>query len=312
MKAVENTSWENLKNKNPWCKELFNEDTDKLIKQIYDGNKEFVHDSDKKTITDRNKSLKPKEKDDEFILSLLPKPYRGNLKDPKLVILSLNPGYKKRVKTTLFNKLDIKYQREFIETCKSNAFLESSSIISNEIDDILDNGYWRKQLEDLIVAIYHIKDPDILEEKTYNFSDVALIQFIPYASKSYDSWDKEYSLGTQTFTKDIIQHLVDETDALFLIMRAKKQWETLIGNNILKKMKDEIRFLFNKHPICQKISEKNLMNEYASIPSEYDGNQFKYILNKICSNTSPTPPITPKSFRFAKRSGMTCGLPPQT
>ena len=49
-------------------------------------------------------------------------------------------------------------------------------------------------------------------------------------------------------------------------------------------MKDEKRFLFNKHPICQKISEKNLMNKYASIPSEYDGNQFKYILNKICSN----------------------------
>ena len=282
MKAAKNISWEDLKKDNHW-KEVFNEDTDKLIKQIRKGDGKFVHSSDDKTISLRNKSLKPKEKDDEFILSLLPKPYRGNLKDPKLVILSLNPGYKKRVKTSLFNKLDIKYQREFIETCKSNAFLESNSIISNDIDDILDNGYWRKQLEDLIVTGFHIKDPDKQEEKIYKFSEVALIQFIPYASKSYDSWKEESSLGTQNFTQEVIQYLVDKTDTLFLIMRAKNQWEYLIGEEYLNKMKDEKRFLFNKHPICQKISEKNLKNEDASIPSEYGGNQFKYILNKICS-----------------------------
>lgn len=284
MKAAKNISWEDLKNDNHW-KEVFNKDTDKLIKQIRKGKVSFVHSSDEKTITNRNKSLKPKEKDDEFVLSLLPKPYRGNLKDPKLVILSLNPGYKKRVKTTLFNKLNIKYQREFIETCKSNAFLESSSIISNEIDDILDNGYWQEQLEDLINACNPGEEKNELSKELYHFSDVALIQFIPYASKSYDPWKEESSLGTQNFTQEIIQYLVDNTDTLFLIMRAKKQWEELIGNKYLNKMKDEKRFLFNKHPICQKISEKNLKNEDASIPSEYGGNQFKYILNKICSNT---------------------------
>lgn len=279
-----NIYWEDLKKDNPWSREIFNEDTDILIEKICKGKEPFVHSSDEKTITDRNKSLKPKEKDDEFVLSLLPKPYRGNLKDPKLVILSLNPGYKKRVKTTLFNKLDINYQREFIETCRSNAFLESNSIISNDIDDILDNGYWRKQLEDLIVTGFNIKDPDKQEEKVYKFSEVALVQFIPYASKSYDSWKEEASLGTQNFTQKIIQYLVDKTGTLFLIMRAKKEWEDLIGNEFLNKMNDEKRLLFNTHPICQKISEKNLMNKDASIPSEYCGNQFKYILNKICSN----------------------------
>ena len=238
--------WETLKDNNPW-KKIFNEDTQVLLDRLLnEKDVEFICHGDEDIIRNRNKVLEEKEKEDNvFVTSLLPKPYRGNLKDPKLVILSLNPGYKERVKKTLFEMLREEHQKQFIEIAKMNALLEDNcNIIFDDVDIVTDNSYWLDKLSDLI-------------SDGADRSKIGLIQFIPYASKHYDSWGDEASLETQKFTKKIIQYLLDETDALFLVMRSREQWEKLIGNE-MNNMDNKDRFLYSKNPRCQKISPKNL------------------------------------------------------
>lgn len=244
--------WEQLKKKNPWQKEIFNEDTDKLLQEILSEKTKFIHSSDK--LGDESK----------YKLFLLPKPYRGNLKDPKLVILSLNPGYKERVKRIMFKMLSTKYQKQFIEVSKANALLEDGCrIISDkyDVDDVLDNGYWKKQLYDLE------------HEKMIDSSKIGLIQYVPYASEKYDSKDNDDNLGTQKFTTEIIHYLLNETDTLFLVMRSKERWENLIGGKKVNINKE--RFLYNKNPRCQKLSRKNLKNgdldQYEEILKKFKG-----------------------------------------
>jgi hypothetical protein len=42
-------------------------------------------------------------------------------------------------------------------------------------------------------------------------------------------------------------------------MRSKERWEKLIGENEMKKHKEN--FLYNRNPRCQKLSQRNLMDE---------------------------------------------------
>lgn len=254
--------WEELKKNNPWAILFKNRSIEDIRHQICDWNTEFVHPDDMEVISAHNTDMKINDSN-RFVLFKLPKPYRGNLKDPKLVILSLNPGFNERVNKTLFNMLTPEYQNQFIALSKKNLLLEEGcKIISNEVDDVLDNGYWTSKLSDL----------EIDDES--NLSKIALIQFIPYASKNFGSWKEESCLKTQQFTKKIIHHLLHETTAIFLVMRSRDQWEKLIGDE-MNEFKD--RFMYNRNPRCQKLSRKNLWDENAVIKDQYQRiiNAFK-------------------------------------
>lgn len=259
--------WGWLKDNNPWRKEIFNNEPQILLKRLLKWKEgEFIYSEDKKIINNRNNVLanNKKKKDNVFRTFLLPKPYRGNLKDPKLVILSLNPGYNERIKKKMFEMLREDYQLKFIEIAKKNALLEDGcSIIPNVgkdddidywVDAVTDNSYWLDKLSDLI------NEPDV------DISKIGLIQFIPYASEHYDSWAKEDELKSQEFSVEIIRRLLYEDEStLFLVMRSREQWEKLIP----KEMHDEKyknRFLYSKNPRCQKISPNNLQeDQYENI-----------------------------------------------
>ena len=252
------TDWEKLKDKNPWRKEIFNNEPKKLLKRLLKWEEgEFVYSEDKTIIDNRNNVLtnNKKKKANVFRTFLLPKPYRGNLKDPKLVILSLNPGYNERIKKKMFEMLREDYQLKFIEIAKKNALLEDGCSIIPDVgkddigywvDAVTDNSYWLDKLSDLI------NEPDV------DISKIGLIQFIPYASEHYDSWAKEDKLKSQKFSVEIIRRLLYEDESiLFLVMRSREQWEKLIRTEMHdEKYKD--RFLYSKNPRCQKITPNNL------------------------------------------------------
>lgn len=241
--------WEELKKENPW-KIIFEKYSCEELRHLICGwQTDFVHPDDENIIVKYNNKSK---ESNRFVLHKLPKPYRGNLKDPKLVILSLNPGFNERVNHTMFNMLAPKYQCDFIDVCRKNLLLEDGCrIISNDVDDICDNGYWSSKLAELEL------------NNDANLSKIGLIQFIPYASKHFNSWKDEASLRTQDFTKKIIRHILHETDARFLIMRSKAKWMKLIGNE-METHND--RFLYNdNNPRCQKLSQNNLKGEYLKI-----------------------------------------------
>ena len=257
--------WEELKKANPW-KEIFDpKEEEKVLLQRVLNEEEFIYSKDVEIIDDFNKKVQPKGIDNVFVTSLLPKPYRGNLKDPKLVILSLNPSYKERVKKTMFKMLKPECQLRFIELAKKNALLEDDSkIIFDDVDIVTDNGYWQDKLSDLI------------SEQGVDDSKIGLIQFIPYASEHFDSnlWPQNTELKTQKFSVDIIRRLLyKDKSTLFLVMRAKKRWEELFRKYKIEIDKDENirqRFLYNNHPICQKISLDNLKEQYKIIVEAFN------------------------------------------
>ena len=51
-------------------------------------------------------------------------------------------------------------------------------------------------------------------------------------------------------------------------MRAKEQWEKLIGSE-MHSDKHKNRFMYNRNPRCQKLSRRNLMDENAAIPDQF-------------------------------------------
>lgn len=266
MEERDNKTFEDLKKENPWSSLFKHQSYEDILQHLIDWDYDFVYDKDKDLIKKHDDDPKIKDDNKKFVLHKLPKPYRGNLKNPKLVILSLNPGFNDRVNRVLFNMLSHKHQIDFIELSRRNLMLEDGCrVITNELDDVLDNGYWTKQLSDIA---------DVDE----NYLDrIGLMQYIPYASKYFDSWEGEDSLETQKFTRKIIHYLLEETATLFLIMRSKERWEKLIGEDVVVKYKN--RFLYNKNPRCQKLSEKNLKNEDA-IDEEHK-NQFKMIIEAL-------------------------------
>lgn len=252
--------WEELKKSNPW-KEIFDYEEEVLLQRVLN-EKEFIYSKDKdvEIIDEYNKKVLSKGKDSVFVTSLLPKPYRGNLKDPKLVILSLNPGYNERVKKTMFKMLKPECQLRFIELAKKNALLEDDCcIISDDVDVVTDNGYWLDKLSGLI------------SEQGVDASKIGLIQFVPYASEHFDfnSWPKNAELETQKFSVEIIRRLLYKDEStLFLVMRAKKRWEELFKKHIIEI--DKQRFLYNDNPICQKISPDNLKEQYKEIVKAFN------------------------------------------
>lgn len=250
--------WEELKKSNPW-KEIFDYEEEVLLQRVLNEEK-FIYSKDVEIIDEFNKKVQSKGKDSVFVTSLLPKPYRGNLKDPKLVILSLNPSYKERVKKTMFKMLKLEHQLRFIELAKKNALLEDDSkIIFDDVDIVTDNGYWQDKLSDLI------SNPEV------DASKIGLIQFVPYASEHFDSnsWPNNAELETQKFSVEIIRRLLYKDEStLFLVMRAKKRWEELFRKHNIEIDKEENirrRILYNNHPICQKISRDNLNDQYKII-----------------------------------------------
>lgn len=264
--------FEDLKKENPWSF-LFQEQSDEdILQHLIDWNWEFVHPGDREVIKKHDDDPKIKDENKKFVLHKLPKPYRGNLKNPKLVILSLNPGFNDRVNRVLFNILSHEHQIDFIKLSRRNLMLEDGCrVITNELDDVLDNGYWTRQLSE-------IEEISKKKEKNDSYLDrIGLMQYIPYASKYFDAWDDKNELETQKFTKKIIHHLLEKTDALFLVLRSKERWEKLIGEDVVAKYKKS--FLYNKNPRCQKLSEKNLRNEDA-IDEEHK-NQFKMIIEAL-------------------------------
>ena len=251
-------TWEALKRDNPW-KSIFDRPISGLLRSIWAENSINIHPDDIRIFENRKGG-------GHFVFDLLPEPYRGNLKEPKLVILSLNPGYISRLNRTLYCMLDRIYQEEYVEALKKNVLLDGENgIVFNEVDNVIGDGYWRSQLAEL--------RKDLGGDDAF-YSKMALVQYNPYFSEDYTSWKGDNKLGTQQFSCDLIRRLLYETDALFLVMRARDRWERLIGKEMRSFWN---RFMYNNHPRCQKVSCSNLWNKSAE--RDEDRDQYHKILD---------------------------------
>lgn len=184
---------------------------------------------------------------------LLPQPWWGNIVDPKVIFLSLNPSYDPVIDDE---------DESYINSClKEN--LKSKTINWFEHKYIEDrNGHkrktssfkwWEKRLNGLYCA-----DNRDDEEKIYN--KIGFFQLCGYHSKSYSVMKKKCfiknnQLPTQTAVVDHVKTLMKK-DPYVVVIWGKKEWEDQCG-------------LFNSKKLVV-LNEKNPRNpSFENAPEIY-------------------------------------------
>ena len=103
------------------------------------------------------------------------------------------------------------------------------------------------------------------------FSNVALIQNVPYASVKAKDLPKGCILPSQMFAKKMIRYIADYKDAIFVVPRAVKKWQALLGPTWTR-LEEEGRIVIGRNPLNQHLTEKNLGTEnYQKIINHLKG-----------------------------------------
>lgn len=229
---------------------------------LYNEDKEYVYPGDEVCIERYNSTASDKTR---LILNTIPYPFQGNPLTAKVIILSLNAGYIPRV-NHYFAKI-LQHYPQLAEgvMCfmRENLRLEVKGFMP-EI------GYSDEKHPNYQDAYNMLGDWywfDILskwENEGLNsdeiFSNVALIQSVPYASEKAKDLPKGMILPSQIFIKKMIWHIANSTDAIFIVPRAVKKWQTILGP-IWHRLEQENRIVIGKNPLNQSLTKNNLGEE---------------------------------------------------
>ena len=210
--------------------------------------------------------------DCKYVLGAPAEPWRGNPLKAKVVILSLNPGFKLGVNdkvqyekyrgpledamSELINTLSfqvkgfltpqdyyVKSHEEFKKKYSvKNVYVPCGDAL-NEIGDY----YWYNNINRL----------NINHQKEYEFfRNFAIVQYCAYTSVSFKDFAKGVVLPSQELTKKLIRYLAYEReDVVFVIMRSAAKWKELLDADVWEKMQS--RLIVNKN-MSQSLSENNL------------------------------------------------------
>lgn len=261
--------------KNPWEKvaELYDEsETDCLFSL----SKNYICPEDKTAIDTYNDSLinaaENNHRKDEIlgnrmVTNIPAEPWGGNPFKAKLIILSLNPGYVPEVNEKLAKLLQSNAEiRKAIINYKKQTLLFDTDYFLPEDDKVLPNcqisckdainmlgdWYWHKMFRQLREDVE--RENGINENEFYK--KVALIQYFGYSSQTAQRTLPH--VPSQDFTREMIHYIASErnADVCFLIMRSKKEWNKLLGDDFFKNYKDII--ITNDNVRCQYITQGNL------------------------------------------------------
>lgn len=233
---------EQLLERNPW-KDIAEQIKPNVTNCLYDNSNEYViQGKEKDRIIAFNNALKNTDDSDKIVLQTPPEPWRGNPLTANLIILTLNPGYDLNINKTLACLIqaidDVRI--ELINFRKQTLKLESDSMMPKkqqknnpiscfEAEDMLSGWYWTKNLKKL-------REASQLEEDDF-YKKIAVIEFHGYSSttckKGFPLCGKESDyLDSQNYNKELIKYIIDNrsTEIRFLIVRAKNQWTTFLGD----------------------------------------------------------------------------------
>lgn len=216
---------------------------------LYFESEEFIFPGDEDIVSRHN--ARKKKANERFVLQVPPEPWNGNILNPKLVVLSLNPGYVERLNKDLANMFKAQVAEEIMEDKRQMLRLEQKNLVPHKSTSILGECYWESTLKPLGMTAYGVEDYQQI------FSDVALLQFIAYTSEVKSLPTK--ILPSQLFTRMLIRYLAEEKkNVKFLLMRAEKEWRSLIDKNIWAMLESEGRLIISDHYRNQSITEKNI------------------------------------------------------
>lgn len=229
---------------------------------LYNEDKEYVYPGDEVCIERYNSTASDKTR---LILNTIPYPFQGNPLTAKVIILSLNAGYIPRV-NHYFAKI-LQHYPQLAEgvMCfmRENLRLEVKGFMPEigysdekhpnyqDAYNMLGDWYWFDILSKW-------ENEGLNSDEIY--SNVALIQSVPYASEKVKDLPKGMILPSQIFIKKMIWHIANSTDAIFIVPRAVKKWQTILGP-IWHRLEQEDRIVIGKNPLNQSLTKNNLGEE---------------------------------------------------
>ena len=250
---------EEIRQDNPWIKiaERMSQDPSHCL---FDATNAFIAPEDSDKLMSNN--VPPSEYD--LVTSIPPEPWQGNPLTARLIILTLNPGYIEQQNHILAERIQnmpnivdsiAKFKAETLLLC-SRSFLpdepeEVDGLTAADYINIIGDWYWYKKFTPLF---------EFVPEKEF-FQKVAIIQYLPYTSKSYK--EKTYDgIKSMKYSQTLLKYILENRkNVTVLVLRAKSKWEKIIKNT---KKDDSNIVIYNSHR-CQSISENNLKDNNFNI-----------------------------------------------
>ena len=248
----------------------------------YNENAKMVYPNpyEEQVIDEFNRNAK---EDYKYVLGAPAEPWRGNPLKAKVVILSLNPGFKLGVNDNvqyeryrapledamaeLINTLSFQVrglltpQESYVkshEEFKEKYSMEGSQVLCGDALNEIGDYYWYNNINRL----------NINHQKEYEFfRNFAIVQYCAYTSVSFKDFPKGVVLPSQELTKKLIRYLAYEReDVVFVIMRSAAKWKELLDADVWEKMQS--RLIVNKN-MSQSLSENNLGKKNFNMLIEY-------------------------------------------
>lgn len=227
---------------NPWI------DT---TSEIYNGEKIIVATADLKYIKKllNSKKYPPVDKVDDdaneetkkaakekykLRLNVYPQHFVGDIDNAKIIILSLNPGYSTEYYDAYKNKTEYK------QTKKENLEMERPFFHAFELANESDLGYWGNKMKCWVEGYEKKDNEEIIESLKKITKDIALAEFFPYHSMSYNDMYNKLGKGTspnsnrkikdylptQKFLFEKIKKRIDDKDdkVIIILTRSFAKW----------------------------------------------------------------------------------------
>lgn len=238
---------------------------------LFSKDNEYIYPGDEASIEKYNASATDETR---FRLNTIPYPFQGNPLTAKVIILSLNAGYVTRV-----NDYFAKILQHFPQLAEGVMCFMRDNLRLQVEEFMPEVRYAMKRHPNYQDAYNMLGDwywYDILSKWEKEgltsediFSHVALIQYIPYASEKAKDLPKDCTLPSQIFAQKLVRHIANTKDTLFVVPRAVKKWNELLGAT-WQKLEEEGRIIIGKNPLNQHLSSNNLGEE-----------QYRKIINHL-------------------------------
>ena len=194
--------------------------------QTFGDNKIIVASDDWKYF---DKLLRTSEKLKHLHLDIYPQHFVGDLKNAEIIILSLNPGYKPEYKDAY------KKEKGYEDIIRNNLEMKNSRFHALDLATEDELGYWGKRLKFLVDDNNSkSKKKYILDSLKRIAQNIALAEFFPYHSESYNDWfdkiptkvkiDTEEYLPSQKFLFTEIKKRIKKKDVIIILARAFRKW----------------------------------------------------------------------------------------
>lgn len=199
---------------------------------ITEENGKFFAEADRiylNNFMDTDKYKEKLNKENKLELGVIPLHYIGDIRNSRILVLSLNPGFDDE-----YNEV----YKENVEKIVNNLNFTNPRFFEFDLYDENKEGYW-KRLKPLFEVQYNkaLETKRELDEDLDSFfkRNISLVEFFPYHSRKYDDcYDKlgkskkgkkDY-LPSQKFLFELIKERLNnsEDDVIIIISRSRSKW----------------------------------------------------------------------------------------